>query len=233
MQKNLSNVQSSGTGEQNDKESFSRKLRLKLNFLYNMRNADYHFSSICESQIGFKDYLLSMHSIMRASVPLMQAAYMQCDTLSDGKVKDQLKEYFERHSLEEQNHDEWLLDDLESIGVPRQQSLSRKPSQAAVELVGSQYYWIYHWHPLSLLGYISYLEGNPPKKDYIETLQKMTGYPDTAFRTMLKHSDLDPRHRDDLDEVLDSLPLTDEHKQWITSNALYTASKLLDIRNRQ
>jgi hypothetical protein len=43
------------------------------------------------------------------------------------------------------NHDEWLLDDLESIGVSRQESLLLKPLQTVAELVGRQYYWIYYW----------------------------------------------------------------------------------------
>ena len=70
------------------------------------------------------------------------------------------------------NHDERLLDDLESIGVSRQESLLRKPLQTVAELVGSQYYWIYYWHPVCLLGYISFLEGDPPKKELIDQLQK-------------------------------------------------------------
>jgi hypothetical protein len=176
----------------------------------------------------FKDYLLVMHWIIRSSVPLMRAAQEMCRPERDGMMEG-LGKYYARHAVEEMNHDEWLLDDLEAIGVPRQESLSRKPSQAVAELVGSQYYWIYHWHPASLLGYIAVLEGYPPDKRQIDRLRKNTGYPDAAFRTMIKHSGLDPRHRDDLNDLLDSLPLALEHEHWITSNMLYTADKLGQI----
>lgn len=176
----------------------------------------------------FKDYLFVMHSIIRSSVPLMRAAREMCRPGQDG-IAEGLGKYYEKHIGEEMNHDEWLLDDLEAIGIPRRESLSRKPSLAVAELVGSQYYWIYHWHPVSLLGYIAVLEGYPPDKRQVARLRKNTGYPDAAFSTMIKHSGLDPRHRDDLNDLLDALPLTLEHERWITSNMLYTANKLGQI----
>jgi hypothetical protein len=75
------------------------------------------------------------------------------------------------------------------------------------------------------------LEGDPPKKEMIEQLQTITGYPKTAFRTLIKHSDLDSHHRDELNELLEMLPLTPKHEQWITFNALYSANKFMEIRN--
>ena len=176
----------------------------------------------------FKDYLLTMHTIIRASVPLMQAAHETCKHKQDDMMAE-LGKYYARHSIEEANHDEWLLDDLEAIGISRQDSLSRNPSVAVAELVGSQYYWIYHWHPVSLLGYISVLEGFPPQKRQIDRLRKNTGYPEAAFRTIVKHSGLDPGHRDDLNDLIDALPRATKQEQWITSNALYTADKLAQI----
>lgn len=67
---------------------------------------------------------------------------------------------------------------------------------------------------------------------WVNKLKEITGYPDTAFRTILKHSSLDPYHRDDLNALLDSLLLTEKQEQWITSNALYAASKLIDITSK-
>lgn len=173
------------------------------------------------------NYLLQSHSQMRASVPLMQTALTKC---KDDKLGRELQSYYSLHSLEEADHDLWVLEDLESIGVQRAECLSRKPSEEMAELVGSQYYWIYHFHPVILLGYIGVIEGNPPKKEAIDKLQRLTGYPDSAIRTMLKHSDLDVKHKQDLDDLLDSLSLDRQHKDWILANAAYTASKLRDIR---
>jgi hypothetical protein len=55
---------------------------------------------------------------------------------------------------------------------------------------------------------------------------------ETSFRTLAEHSDLDLRHRDDLNEMLESLPLRSEHEQWITSNAIYSAYRLIEIGNK-
>ena len=214
--------------------SFSVRLHIKLQFAYESQESNATLPSRQNAPAWFRNYLLTTHSIIRSSVPLMQAAYGMCSRhlSEEGKLMAELRRYYKKHSQEETNHDQWLLDDLESIGVPRQRSLLQKPSQAVSELVGSQYYWIYHWHPVCLLGYISSLEGNPPRKEVIKQLHKLTDYPDTAFRTLVKHSDLDPHHRNELNKFLDALPLTVKHEQWITSNALYSLYKLSEIRNQ-
>jgi hypothetical protein len=62
--------------------------------------------------------------------------------------------------------------------------------------------------------------------------RKITGYPESAFRTLLKHSDLDPDHGNELNQLLEDLPLTAKHEEWITSNVLYSANKLNEIRNQ-
>jgi len=160
----------------------------------------------------------------------MRAAYRQCSSVFDKQdLLIKLQEYYNHHINEERGHDDWILEDLEVIDIPRCECLERKPSQIVAELVGTQYYWIYHWHPVSLLGYISFLEGNPPRDEWIRHLRKTTEYPEAAFRTIVMHSELDPCHRDDLDELLDTLPLTIEQKHWIINNALYSAKKFHDI----
>jgi hypothetical protein len=58
--------------------------------------------------------------------------------------------------------------------------------------VGSQYYGFITGHPICLLGYSALLEGKPPTMNLIDKMQKLTEYPNTAFRTMVKHSNLDP-----------------------------------------
>jgi len=177
----------------------------------------------------FINYLFTVHTMIRASVPLMHVAYKKCLQLEHDPLVSSLLLYYETHIEEERDHDEWLLDDFEVIGIPRREILSRRPSLAVAELVGSQYYWTYHWHPVSLLGYIAVMEGYPPKKEDIIYLQKRTGFSDKAFRTLSKHSFLDPRHRDDMNDLLNSLPLNPDQEEWITLNALYTADRVREI----
>lgn len=186
-----------------------------------------------KSSAWLKDRLVTLYWMIHPSVPLMRAACDRCTMHTDtSELMTELAKYYNKHIKEEMNHDEWLLEDLEAIGVTRQEALSHKPIQTLAELVGSQYYWIYHWHPVCLLGYIFALEGYPPRRELIHRLREATGAPEAAFRTLIEHSDLDPHHSQELFEFLDSLPLTQEHEQWITSNAIYTAIKLGEMNDK-
>jgi Iron-containing redox enzyme len=131
--------------------------------------------------------------------------------------------YLEEHVDEELGHDETLLDDLELIGVDRASAVERMPSPTVAALVGSQYYWIRHYHPVAFLGFVGVMEGYPPTTGLIEELIARTGYPPEAFRTYIEHADLDPGHRDHLDRVVDSLPLTREHESALGVSAIATA----------
>ncbi|HEX6757618.1 MAG TPA: iron-containing redox enzyme family protein, partial [Propionibacteriaceae bacterium] len=160
------------------------------------------------------------HGIIRASVPLMETALTTARTLPDDQVAVLLADYLKHHIPEERGHDDWLLADLDSIGIPRDQVLRRVPSPTIAALVGSQYYWMQHVHPVGLLGYIALLEGYPPKRQDIGQMQAATGYGPEAFRTLLLHADLDPHHGDDLDHLLDSLPLTEQQLTLIGLSAI-------------
>lgn len=168
------------------------------------------------------EYLVLQHQIIRATVPLTEAALARARELSDS-LREPLAAYLERHVDEELNHDEGLLDDLENLGLGRAEALGRMPPAAVATLVGSQYYWIHHHHPVAFLGYVALMEGYPPTPELIETLAARTGYPREAFRTFEQHADLDPGHRDHLDRTLDELPLDTEHEAMIVTSAQTTA----------
>jgi Iron-containing redox enzyme len=163
------------------------------------------------------------HQIIRATVPLTEAALAEARRLDDA-LGPSLSAYLEEHVDEERGHDETLLDDLELLGVDRAGVLERMPSPAVAALVGSQYYWILHYHPVAFLGYVALMEGYPPTPELIETLIERTGYPEEAFRTYLEHAELDPGHRDRLDRTIDSLPLDASHEAVLGISAISTAA---------
>jgi hypothetical protein len=158
----------------------------------------------------------------------MQAAEERCSAI-EGSLAAALVRYFHAHAREERDHDRWLLEDLERVGVKRQWVLSTRPLQSVAELVGSQYYWINHFHPVCLLGYIAVLEGYPPEYKDIIKLTAQTGLPTEAFRTLAEHSSLDKHHIEDFWTLLDSLPLENNQEEWITLNGIYTLSKWKEI----
>lgn len=167
-------------------------------------------------------YLRTSHWIIRASVPLMETALERAQATADDPVAAGLAEYLDHHMDEELGHDEWLLEDLEVLGVTRAAVLAEPPSAAVASLVGAPYYWILHYHPVAVLGYIALLEGYPPTIAEVDLLMERTGYGRDAFRTLIRHAELDPLHRDDLDEAIDRLPLSPEHTAVIGICGLHT-----------
>lgn len=47
----------------------------------------------------------------------MQAAYDQCNSMEKETQAAELQTYYGKHIQEELHHDDWLLEDLESIGT--------------------------------------------------------------------------------------------------------------------
>jgi hypothetical protein len=171
----------------------------------------------------YPEYLVTMHGIIRASVPLMETARTRASELPEpDAVAAGLVEYLSEHIPEEADHDEWLLEDLELLGRERSSVLAKPPSSTIAALVGAQYYWILHYHPVALLGYIAVLEGYPPDPADVERLVRRTGFPREAFRTVAAHAELDQQHRDELLEAIDALPLTPEQVDALGLSAIYT-----------
>jgi hypothetical protein len=178
----------------------------------------------------YAPYLLDLHAIIRASVPVMEAA-LDCarSRASHDTVAAALAEYLSAHVREEMDHDEWLIDDLKVLGIDRDTVMRRIPSSAVASLVGAQYYWIRHYHPVAVLGYVAVLEGSPPDERHIAAVAQTTGLPLASFTTMLKHARLDPYHCDDLDRFIDSLTLTREHSALMGVSAFHTVHALCRV----
>jgi hypothetical protein len=169
------------------------------------------------------EYLFTVHCSARATIALMEAARERSVQIaSTDRVAARLAQYLDRHIPEELHHDEWFLEDLEALGVPREQTTSRIPPPTVAAMVGSQYYWALHHHPVALLGYLAVLEGYPASATQFEAIIARTGLPRQAFRTLLEHSDLDRDHRDELYQTLDTLPLTPQQVALIAVSAFAT-----------
>jgi hypothetical protein len=169
-------------------------------------------------------FLVLLHQIMRASVPLMQCGVQRCYELEPhDPLAKSLASYLSHHTEEEQNHDVWALEDLKNAGFDPQTAVNQVPSQSVAQLVGAQYYWILHHHPVMLLGYIMVLEAFPPTSSRTDAIRDGSGLPEAAFRTLRMHGELDPYHSAELDEFIDSLPLNQTHLDMIGVSILNTA----------
>ena len=124
----------------------------------------------------YPEYLETKHWVVRASVPLMETARTRASEMAGDPVATTVAAYFEKHIDEEVDHDEWLLEDLEALGRDRADVLRRPPSPTVAGVIGAQYYWILHYHPVALLGYTMLLEGYAPAQADVEDLMARTGY---------------------------------------------------------
>jgi len=119
-----------------------------------------------------------------------------------------------------------LLEDLEALGCSRAEILARMPPLTVAALVGAQYYWIFHYHPVALLGYILVVESEPPSVELVERTVAETGLPRVAFRSFFRHAVLEPAHNDALDGLLDSLPLSREQQGLIGVSVIQTSNMI-------
>lgn len=203
---------------------FSQRLSAKLD-----RVAPYMFAEASHIWNGpdphyiYPHYLAAMHGVVRSAVSLMDTAIAQAEPMANSdQICAMLIPYFEQHREEERGHDEWLLEDLEETGQPRSMATDAMPPAEAAHLVGAQYYWIRHVHPVTLMGHMAAIEGYHPPKGFAERLSQLTGYPIRAFRAIRRHEVLDIQHKADLYALLDQLPLTARHENFIAISALHT-----------
>jgi Iron-containing redox enzyme len=176
----------------------------------------------------YPEYLATLHDIVRATVPELEQALERSRELASGgdQIAEGLAGYLEHHLPEERGHAEWLLEDLEVLGIDRAEVQARWPSRAVAELKGAQAHWIAYGHPVSLLGHLWVMEGYPPEPAELEALQARTGLPPDAFRFLRRHASIDRGHAADLADLLDSLSLTPRHEQMVGLSALQTVDAL-------
>jgi hypothetical protein len=215
--------------------SNARILRAKIEFaLPALRGAIAGVWSAPDLTERYVDYLQTMHQMVRATVPLMAAGIARCEQLvsrqpAGDPVAEGVLAYLKKHIHEEAGHDDWVRQDLELICADADELLSAMPGAAIAEAVGAQYYWLAHHHPVCLLGHIAVLEGYPGSAELPKRLAARTGHPDKAFRTMHVHAVLDQKHRDELFEAIDALPLTARHHSVLGLSAMHTIASVAAV----
>ncbi|MFE1285821.1 iron-containing redox enzyme family protein [Streptomyces sp. NPDC058751] len=180
----------------------------------------------------YRRYLRAMHQVIRASVPLMERAAARCGALPRDPVARPLAGYLRAHAEEERGHDDWLLADAAAAGTAPDELTGPVPPPHVAALVGAQYYWLEHCHPVALLGYIAVLEGNAPAPGLAGRLARETGLPLAAFETVRLHADLDDGHSSDLDRLMERLPLDTAQRSLVAVSALHTVASLAELFDR-
>jgi len=175
--------------------------------------------------------LATGYQLARTMVPLMATALQRARELApEDPVAEGLAAYLERHIPEEMHSDEpggATLDDLEALGIDPVALQAQPPPPKIAALLGAQYFWIFHYHPVALLGFLE-LEAYHPHRPTLELFIEKTGLPRDGFRQLLLHAKLDAAHAAELHRVIDSLPLELHHEQLIGLSALQTIGLLAE-----
>ncbi len=177
-------------------------------------------------------YLALVYFIPRTAIELMKTAIERARALGvDDLVAAGLVPYLERH-IDEEMHGEapgaGVLSDLELIGFDTTALRQALPPAKIAALVGSQYFWILQAHPIGLLGYLEVVEAFHPQRAMIERLVERTKYPRSAFQQLFEHAELDVEHSQELERLLDALPLEPRHEELVALSALSSVELLTD-----
>lgn len=170
------------------------------------------------------DLLRLDHAIGRASVPLLRAAEVEATrrAAAGDAVARGLIEFLHQRVAQELHHDDWLLEDYAALDRDPREVLDRPPPPTVAGLVGAVYYWIDHVHPVAVVGHAGALYVVVTSAAPLAELQRRTGHPAAAFRTMVHHVERAPRQADELWAVLDRLPLAAMHLDLILTAARHT-----------
>lgn len=178
----------------------------------------------------FERHLHRLYHAVHASVPLMERARERaCQLSSSCPVAAALVPYFSSHIEEEKDHDVWLLEDMEVLGIQRDRVTEQIPPAAVVILIGTQYYYINHAHPITLIGYLAVVEGNPPRTEILDQIASSTAIPKKALRAFYKHAEIDIHHRDGIWQLLDDLPLTSWHNTLLGMNVMVATDHIANM----
>jgi hypothetical protein len=202
-------------------------LRAKLGLVPKVASLDQLVDADTQAQVDIDallpEFLFRTYCVARASVPLMEAARIRALVLAPhDPVAVRLPAYLEQHIREEAPHADWVLEDLAAIGHGRERVAARLPPAVLARMVGAQYYWVHHVHPVVLLGYIAALEQRVAPLPVVRTLAARSRHPAAAFRTLLEHASEDVAHIEALYDLLDRLPLTPAQQTALGVNAFGT-----------
>jgi hypothetical protein len=203
--------------------SFSNCLR--SSFATASKALDYSWNRLFEAPNArerFIWYLMEMYHYVKFSCPLMGLVLSHRPAAAFSR-------YLENHIAEESGHEQWVLDDLERLGLPRSFVVSLLPSRENLALIGTQYYIIQNLHPLGYFGYIYALECNPPSLASIADLSRRLLVPLECLTALAGHAEADPGHIQDLNAILDSPELETRVREVIQLNLLATVERLSDL----
>lgn len=148
----------------------------------------------------YRRLLLELYHVVWHFNPVCAAAASRLDD----RFRD-VRYFLYEHMHEEQGHEQWVLNDLDAVGVPAAQALAHAPTPWTLALVGYNHWAADRRHPCSVLGMLYALEviasvyGGPFASAIRESLL-LDG--DRGVSFIGSHATMDAQHMAELRSVL-------------------------------
>jgi hypothetical protein len=158
------------------------------------------------SLASYLAFLREAYHHVRHTVPLMRA----CKAALPARhawLQAPLDDYI----VEEQGHEEWILDDIRACGGDAE-AVRRGPAGHAVEvMVAYAYDTIARRNPLGFFGMVQVLEGTSVALALLaaDRIQRTLALPDSAFSYLRSHGTLDREHLAHFGSLMDAI---DDHR---------------------
>jgi pyrroloquinoline quinone (PQQ) biosynthesis protein C len=155
----------------------------------------------------YRALLLELYHVVWYFNPVTAAAASRMGLPQDGGLSG-VRDFLYEHMFEERGHDQWVLNDLQAIGVTAQQAREHEPQVHTLALVGYNFWATEHRNPTAALGMLYALEviasvyGGPFASAISERLL-LEGKSGVSF--IDSHSSLDSQHIAALRDVLNQV----------------------------
>ncbi len=151
----------------------------------------------------YRRLLLELYTVVWHFNPLSAAA---ASRMSDEHRA--VRYHLYEHMHEEAGHEEWVMNDLNAVGVAREVVVAHEAAPATLAMVGYNYWSAERRHPCSVLGMLYTLEvvasvyGGPFASAIEESLLLQDGQ---GVSFISSHATLDAKHMAELRQVLNLL----------------------------
>lgn len=151
----------------------------------------------------YRNFLLELYHVVWHFNPACAAAASRMDDEHRG-----VRYFLYDHMTEEKGHEEWVVSDLEFVGVGREKVLAHRPSVSMLALNGYNYWSADRRHPCSVLGMVYALEviasvyGGPIATAIKESLLLED---DRGISFISSHVTMDAEHMAELRVILNTI----------------------------
>jgi pyrroloquinoline quinone (PQQ) biosynthesis protein C len=151
----------------------------------------------------YLDFLTQAFHHVKCTAPLLASAAGRCN-VDDYVYQAALFEYIG----EERGHELWILEDINALGGDAEEVRISAPRLPCKLMVGHAYYLIDRVSPYAMLGMIHVLEGMAvalASKAVSAIRSSIASTTDEGFKYLTTHGDLDIRHAEFFEGLIDKL----------------------------